>query len=263
MYTVKAEIVRTENCARQIYDQHCHGDFEILFVLSGSIRLNLEGEQLLLTENTGIVIEPLRYHIVTGNNTRYHRLILTFGLGAVPEMIRPHFLERIRASRRFSAEVACGALQRYAAVTEKREPVFGALLEALLTQAFYSIAFDCSIVPKEAGSKPVEKLKQIIGYVDENLQKEISLSDVSAQVYMSQSALCHLFRQEMNISLKQYILQKKMMYAKALLESGTPPGVAASLCGYKNYASFYKIFQKVTGVTPGRIHSGDGGGNAE
>ena len=57
----------------------------------------------------------------------------------------------------------------------------------------------------------------------------------------------------MQISLKQYILQKKMMYAKSLLEKGTAPGTAAALCGYKNYASFYKIFLKVTGQAPGQV----------
>ena len=50
MRNIKAEIIRTENCSAQIYDQHCHGDFTILFVLAGSTRVNLEGEQFVLQE---------------------------------------------------------------------------------------------------------------------------------------------------------------------------------------------------------------------
>ena len=72
-------------------------------------------------------------------------------------------------------------------------------------------------------------------------------------MYMSESALCHLFKQEMKISLKQYILQKKMLNAKALLQQGMSPGAVAEACGYKNYPSFYKIFLKVTGLTPAQV----------
>ena len=54
----------------------------------------------------------------------------------------------------------------------------------------------------------------------------------------------------MKIPLKQYILRKKMMYAKSLILAGTSPGEAAVACGYKNYASFYKMFLKFTGQSP-------------
>ena len=63
--SVVAEIIRSEHSSDRIYDRHCHEDYGILFVLEGSIRINLEGQQVLLEENSGVVIEPLKYHIVT------------------------------------------------------------------------------------------------------------------------------------------------------------------------------------------------------
>lgn len=253
MHTIKAEIVRTENCARQIYDQHCHAHYEIIFVLDGSIRLNVEGEQLRLRENMGIVLEPLKYHVVTGDNTRYHRLILSFEPESVPEAVYERFLDSVRTNAVFSGERASRLLRRFSATAEKGDPVYGPLLEAILTEAVYDLAFNNTPAPESKESKPTEKLKQITAFIDQNLHSQISLDDIAARMYMSQSALCHLFRQEMQISLKQYILQKKMMYAKSLLEKGTAPGTAAALCGYKNYASFYKIFLKVTGQAPGQV----------
>lgn len=253
MHTVKAELVRTENCARQIYDQHCHTHYELLFVLDGSIRLNVEGEQILLQENSGIVLEPLKYHIVTGNNTLYHRLILYFDPESVPGPVFATFSQSIRDSAVFSGQEAARLFRRFSAVLEKNDPVYSPLLEALLTEAVYYLAFNHAAAPESAESKRTEKLKQIISFVDGNLHREITLENIASQLFMSQSSLCHLFRQEMNISLKQYILQKKMMYAKSLLHKGTAPGTAATLCGYKNYASFYKVFLKVTGQSPGQI----------
>ena len=57
----------------------------------------------------------------------------------------------------------------------------------------------------------------------------------------------------MKTSLKRYVLEKKMMYARALIQQGTAPGVAAVSCGYKNYASFYKMFCKIVGKTPTEV----------
>lgn len=255
MHTVKAEIVRTENCSEQIYDRHCHTHYELLFVLGGSIRLNVEGEQILLQENSGIVLEPLKYHIVTGNNMLYHRLIVYFDPESVPEPVFEVFSQSIRGNSVFSAEQAAQLFRRFSAVLEKNDPVYEPLLAAFLTEAIYYLAFNHASAPEGAESKRTEKLKQIISFVDRNLHREISLADIASQLYMSQSSLCHLFREEMKISLKQYILQKKMIYAKSLLRKGVAPGTAATLCGYKNYASFYKIFQKVTGQTPGQIQT--------
>lgn len=257
MNTIKAELVRTENSARQIYDQHCHGDFEILYILSGSTVLNLEGEQLRLQENTGVVVEPLKYHIVTEKNSRYHRLVLTFSPEAVPEAVYDRFLSRVRANALFSEEEVCRIFGRFSAVLERQEPAFEPLLQALLTEGIYALAYENTDVQPDTDGKPKSKLKQIVSLVEGNLHRQISLEDIAGQLFMSESSLCHLFRQEMGISLKQYILQKKMMYAKSLLQKGTAPGAAAALCGYKNYASFYKVFRKITGMTPGQLQPGE------
>ena len=38
-----------------------------------------------------------------------------------------------------------------------------------------------------------------------------------------------------------------------LILAGTTPGEAATACGYKNYASFYKVFLKFTGQSPSAL----------
>lgn len=253
MDRVSAEIVRTANCFDQIYDQHCHADYELLFVLKGSIKLNIEGEHILLEENSGIIIEPLKYHIVTGNNTAYHRLIVTFDREIIPQEIYPLFSESLSRNCRFFSDRLCDLFRRYASALEKNDGIYDRLLDAIFTEAIYGLTFDNSMASETPESKRTEKMKQIVAFIDNNLDREISLGEIAAQLYLSQSSLCHVFKEEMNISVKQYILQKKMMYAKYLLSIGTAPAAAASACGYKNYASFYKIFLKNTGVNPAQL----------
>lgn len=253
----KAEVVRVGNCTNRIYDQHCHSRYELIYVLKGSIQLNIEGEHILLEENFGIIIAPLKYHIVTGNNDAYHRLILSFEQDFVPLQIRQQFFENILDYSVFFSEQVSERLKKYAVILERTNSIYAPLLDAILTEAVYGLALDNPARTESTDSKRTDKLKRIISFIDNNLDKDILLKDVAACIYMSESAVCHLFKDEMNVSLKQYILQKKMTYAKALLNRGVSPGEVATACGYKNYASFYKVFLKVIGMTPTQMQKGN------
>ena len=249
----KSEIMKTENCANRIYDQHCHPYYEVLFVIKGSVRLNIEGCTTLLYENSGIIIEPLKYHIVTGNQTDYHRLILWFAESDIPEGIRTLFAENLRTNCTFASMELVDLFKKYISVLQMNNSIYQPLQSAIFIEILYLL----SLVERNPVSIPENKdairLKRITEYVDKNLCKEISLADVASEVYMSESAVCHLFKEEMKTSLKKYIIQKKIMYARSLLQQGIAPGTAAFACGYKNYASFYKMFCKVIGKSPADI----------
>lgn len=249
--SLSAEIVRTSNCFDRIYDQHCHTLYEVLFVLKGSISLNVEGEQILLKENTGIVLMPLKYHIVTGNNTAYHRLIICFDREFIPDQIYHVLTESLDNNCVFFSESLSRLFHKYADTLENdNSTIYAPLYEAIMTEALYCLAFENHTRAESVPSMRMKKVKRVISYVDRNISRKICLRDIATELYMSQSSLSHLFKEEMKISLKQYILQKKMIYAKALLNKGASPGAAAAACGYKSYPSFYKAYLKIVGTTP-------------
>lgn len=53
----------------------------------------------------------------------------------------------------------------------------------------------------------------------------------------------------MNISVKQYILQKKLTYAARLMQDGMTAAGAAKAVGYENYADFYRMYRKFFGFS--------------
>jgi AraC-like DNA-binding protein len=59
----------------------------------------------------------------------------------------------------------------------------------------------------------------------------------------------------MKISVKQYIIQKKLSYAARLIGEGASTASAASAIGYENYANFYKVYKKTFGSSPRSIRS--------
>ena len=70
------------------------------------------------------------------------------------------------------------------------------------------------------------------------------LDDLAAYTSRSKSSFCHLFEARMNITPKQYILQKKLALASKLIDEGVPRTAAAMRVGYDNYSNFYRLYHK-------------------
>ena len=54
----------------------------------------------------------------------------------------------------------------------------------------------------------------------------------------------------MKISVKQYIINKKLAYAASLMRDGVNATDAAAAVGYDNYSNFYKMYKNVFGTSP-------------
>ena len=91
-----------------------------------------------------------------------------------------------------------------------------------------------------------EFLQKVLKYIDGHLNEKILLDDLAKHTARSKSSFCHLFEKKMNISPKQYILQKKLAVASKLIDEGVPHTVAAMQVGYENYSNFYRLYNKAS-----------------
>ncbi len=93
-------------------------------------------------------------------------------------------------------------------------------------------------------------LQSAIEYIDQNLCEKISLDDLARHTFRSKSSFCHLFEKKMKITPKQYILKKKLAFARKKLREGTPATDVAKQIGYENYSNFYRAYKKQYGLSP-------------
>lgn len=91
---------------------------------------------------------------------------------------------------------------------------------------------------------------KVIAYINANLSENLSLDSLAARFFVSKFYLAHRFKEYTQLSLHQYVLIRRMIYAQSLLRSGESPTTVAKLCGYREYSSFYKVFLRETGKTP-------------
>ena len=97
-----------------------------------------------------------------------------------------------------------------------------------------------------------DALQSVLDHIDAHLCEKITLDDIAAATAHSKSSISHIFVEKMRITPKQYILQKKLALARKLINSGTPPTLAAVRIGYDNYSDFYRIYRKHTGHPPSK-----------
>ena len=102
------------------------------------------------------------------------------------------------------------------------------------------------------GSDKFDMIKNAVDEIDTNFTcSDINITDLSNMCGMSEVYFRRIFTQRFGVSPKEYIIQKRMEYAKRLLLSGEF-GVSeiAELCGYAEPCHFSREFKKRTGVSP-------------
>lgn len=88
-------------------------------------------------------------------------------------------------------------------------------------------------------------------YVDEHYAENIHRDCLTDVFFLDPNYASKIFKKEMGISFKDYIIQKRIDTAKDLLQNtNLPVNTVANNVGYDNYSYFSRIFKKVTDMTP-------------
>ncbi len=92
---------------------------------------------------------------------------------------------------------------------------------------------------------------KITEYINANYSKRITLDDIAKEVYLSRSYISTVFKEEMGISLTEYIRDVRIEKSKLLLLDNKVRIIDISgLCGFDDQSYFTKVFHKSVGVTP-------------
>jgi AraC-like DNA-binding protein len=88
-------------------------------------------------------------------------------------------------------------------------------------------------------------------FIDKNYKKNIKLEDIADELYINKYYLSHVFKEHMQISPINYLINRRIGEAKNLLVSTELKiGEIARIMGYDNTNYFTLLFKKMTGETP-------------
>ena len=78
----------------------------------------------------------------------------------------------------------------------------------------------------------------------------MSLEKLAAECFLSVSAISHIFKEDFGISIKKYILQKRVIGAHQALTAGSSSKEISLAFGFPDYSAFYRSYKQYFGYAP-------------
>lgn len=93
---------------------------------------------------------------------------------------------------------------------------------------------------------------EVTNYIEENYDKDISLTDVANHFQFSTVYMSTLFKSTIGINFKEYLTKVRVGNAKMLLDKGEKIYNVSNQVGCNNVDTFIRMFKRVTGISPGK-----------
>ena len=105
--------------------------------------------------------------------------------------------------------------------------------------------------PTTCGGLSRAQCRLLVQYVDENLDRNISLADLAGVVQLSVFHFMRKFRTEFGCPPHAYVMRRRIEHAKRqLARRAIPLKVVAANCGFSDQSHMTRLFRRLLGTTP-------------
>ena len=94
-----------------------------------------------------------------------------------------------------------------------------------------------------------------LNYINENFKSISTIQEVTDKFFISQSTLERNYKKHLNISPKRYLILRKLLHSKQLLEQGCSVTKACFDSGFNDCSYFTYVFKKHFNTTPKKAKS--------
>ncbi|MBO5702136.1 MAG: helix-turn-helix transcriptional regulator [Clostridia bacterium] len=247
---------------------HYDTTLNLLLFLRGHGEIRIEGRLYTFGEGDMIILSPSELHRSTiADDTVFERISLHVsenilnGFGSDGLEIFTAFNERprgigniIRADR--LREIGGDRLMKdilaHASGSGRTDPI---LLRCKTIELLSVIneALDLREETDEAPSIENELVLEILQFLNTHYCEDISLSDVANKFYHSKYHVCHLFREQVGVTVHDYLVLRRIRLVNDLICRGIPAAEACYTAGFGNYSNFFRLYKKYTGMTPAQF----------
>lgn len=229
---------------RQRNASHIHDQCEIYVNVSGDVSFMVEGQRYPVERGNAIITRPFEYHHCVYHSDRPHEHFWILFSCAGNEAHLPAFFDRpAGVGNRIVPARAEALVQLCTRLTEEESPSaqyrdFFTLL-SLLEQG---VAPHETVLPAE--------LRPILDIMNGQFTAPLRIEELARANFISVNTLERQFRTHLGVTPSEYLRQKRLAHAAALLEQGYPVSKAAAESGWNDPSRFISLFKKAFGTTP-------------
>lgn len=254
------DVCYTEN---HIVPNHWHSHLEILYILDGAMYIKCN-EKEYTVEGGGMFIFNSGDIHYTYCGRGVHLILLQIPYDYMQRAIQGY--EQISFEQYFTKE----RMDREASLTKVRELLmemaklyreetdgYAMLFVSALNQLMYEMYKNYSVRAGESDEvtiKNMNRLKEIITYIEKHYAEPISLADIAKEFALNPEYFCRYFKKNMGFTVLEYI---NMVRLPRIYEDliGTKESISdiQAKHGFTNDKVFHRMFKKVYGSTPSEI----------
>lgn len=246
---------------------HYHDFYEILYISEGEFDIYVEPSVYHLNQGDFLLIDRNRIHHYLYQPVKHQsssRILLWVSGALLAELGQGQLdLTRCFSSSAcawhfpaLSEHELCDFLQKL--VAESTRDTESQLLRGLTDRSYLTLFFTTLYQLQEHGnylslqdeSSPYPLVRAVSHYIDQHLAEDLSLDTLASQIHMSKYHFLRSFKSMTGLTVHQFILQKRLIAACEHMRKGAAPNVAAPLCGFSDYSSFYRNFKRAYGISP-------------
>ena len=243
---------------------HSHELYEMMYVTEGALAYTVEDKVYHLHKGDLVLIPPQTIHRAKDMPYEHSkRVIINFNKAFAADSIKTH----CNLLYAFESVEQKGHIVRMDSISGKiLESIFMRMRVSYLSSEYgddlvFTIAFleAMLLINRKVRSIPTSgtgvllddsPFSRIINYIDNNFTNNMSMDIIAQAVQLSPSRVSHIFKQETNLTIMQYVMQRRLNYAKELIHQGESLSRIWMMCGFSDHVSFLRWFKKQFNTTP-------------
>ena len=101
------------------------------------------------------------------------------------------------------------------------------------------------------------RLRAVLGYIEDHLVRELSLSELASVAGMGVSQFKKVFRESTGVPVHRYVIERRVERAKNLLREGRLSVAQIALeSGFAHQSHLARHFRRITGASPRELRGG-------
>jgi len=248
-------------------DYHYHEFCKVLLLISGRGGYVVDGQRYLLQPGDVVLIGSRSAHRPElEEDSAYERIIIYIDPGFLQQSstddcdllqlfsARHGHVLRLRENERKKVFALAQALEKELSGAEYGRILLsnGALLR-LLVEIGRSQRREGALNPNPVTPDDA-RVVEWMQYLDRHLSEDLDMDALAERFFISKFHMMRLFRQETGFTIHTYLLQRRLLAARQLIERGMRATEACYRSGFRSYSSFTRAYNKHFGTTPtGRI----------
>lgn len=262
--------IRTES-GPHAYSLHWHDEVELIYVRDGLLDITIEKAQYSGKPGDLFIVNSRQIHSMAVNNgpTVYETALFPLSslLFQQEDEIAEKFLRPLVENRLLFPNSTAGLeistvlrerMEQLSAVYLGKQNCYMLKIRTLLLEMLCEFfAAEGTLTPAELSDEK-EKQRDILGYLNENYTRELTLETVAEQFHMAPKYFSRYFKKIFHVTLTEYINRLRLERAAQLLrETRLPVTEIALQAGFNSSSYLNKKFLEVYQKTPTRFRAGE------